>query len=112
MKKEIEVRWTGEYPILCSGEWNIRIRNHLINLGKGHMGTEGVYRRWVIIECSEEWETYTDGLDFEEWVVSTTGKRVLDTIRGVTEISDKEVEEIYWLIQEKDWRSSSCGGCI
>lgn len=56
--------------------------------------------------CVEEWESYYDGLKQDEWIESN--KYWLDEIT-----TDIDVQrQIFKAINEEDFRTNSCGGCI
>ena len=63
------------------------------------------------------WDYYDDGLNEEEWIDSV---RLFDMnnlkqslIEAGFDVNDDELmSELYSQIQEKDFRTGSCGGCI
>jgi hypothetical protein len=136
-KNDIEVNWTGSYPNLCSGHWIIKINSiELIDKANipdsyeskyqrekkykynsfmtENMETAKEYSRWHFDENnSEVFEYYNDGLKYSDWIKSEYGNNIL-TLLGNNSIylSEEDLENLYNKIKEKDWRSSSCGGCI
>ena len=116
--REIKVKWTGEYPCLCHGQWEIEINNKKIidkenyiekedRYEYGHflceeMNTKKEYSKWHFDKnYSEEWETYEDGLEYDEWI-KTEKKEKLEKILEKNNIK----------LTKEDWRHGSCGGCI
>ena len=101
--------WTGEYPNLCSGEWRLTIDGKDYSdkipeeLRTDCMDTEGTYNRWYFHNWSEEWETYSDGLNFSEW--EKQNAYWINTLPA-------DNEEIFKAFQLNDWRHGECGGCI
>lgn len=106
--------WTGEYPNLCRGEWQLWIDgvDYSEKIPKTlrkntHMDTWGVYERWVFDkDFYEVWETYEEGLEVDEWIETNSS--------WLIEITTEEepMKDIYYAFQEKDWRHGQCGGCI
>jgi hypothetical protein len=108
--RPITVEWTGHYPCLCHGEWVITVNGEKVDLPEdvidSPMNTAGIYRTWHFGDnWSEEWEFYSDGLDFEDWVAQAGWLKDLD-------LSGPETLDLYTQISEQDWRHNSCGGCI
>ena len=118
--KNIIVEWTGSYPTLCFGEWIIKIDGVRIvdntedTILKKDMNTYGNYSNWHFDEdYSEIWEDYTDGLNYENWLQSDTGKSLIElTKRNGFELTSEEIEDLYIKLQQQDFRTGSCGGCI
>jgi len=126
--KQIKVNWTGSYPNLCSGVWEITIDGMSINdnskmqntydsMLKRNMGTEGSYESWHFENWSEVFESYDDGLYFDDWVKSTQAvelRLMIDDnlIQKQTKMSDPDMKNLFSELQNNDWRSGSCGGCI
>jgi hypothetical protein len=115
---DIKVEWTGRYPNLCSGIWKISIDGNQMTLPDfirdQAMETEKSYATWSFgSDWNEIWEYYEDGLPFEEWIKKNVGwiKPALDKMK-ITDFTYKDLYTLYNLINEKDWRSNSCGGCI
>lgn len=102
----IKAEWNGKWPALCCGEWSLEVNGQDMtdkipeSLRKSSMNTCGSYQRWHFGDDWEViWESYTDGLQCEEW---------LDTIT-----TDKNLQiDIFNEISESDFRHGSCGGCI
>ena len=110
---EIEVMWTGKWPNLCDGEWNLKIngedKSDLIpeNRRNTHMDTYGTYEKWYFGDNYDEiWESYKNGLKCDEWI--TKNKYWLNNISANEEVQ----KQLYEAFQANDWRYSSCGGCI
>lgn len=120
-----KAEWTGEYPSLCVGEWKLYYRHeeyldddtidiwyddisNLIPEDLKHepMDTLGVYSSWYFdSDYIEQFEDYTDGLDFEEWCKENES--------WIHLICDpKDYKSLYEAFNEHDWRYESCGGCI
>lgn len=125
-KSNIKVKWTGTYPNLCHGSWEIKINDVLLkekNPDKyeykrflsQNMGTEGTYSRWYFDEnYSVVFEDYYDSGDYKnDWYQSCKGKKMLKLLNdnGVN-LSENDLKILYQKISDEDWRSSSCGGCI
>lgn len=124
-KSDIEVNWTGSYPTLCSGSWEIKINGVLLkekNPNKfsynrflsQNMGTEGTYSSWHFEDWLEVFEDYYEAGDYKnDWYQSSQGKQMLELLsdNGVN-LSKNDLEILYQKISDEDWRSSSCGGCI
>ena len=109
----VEARWSGSYPNLCRGEWTLKIGGNDVSslipkeLRYDEMNTYGTYETWYFDDnAMEVFEDYEDGLDCDEWIEEN--KYWLDAI---AEDYDTQVK-IFKAINEQDWRSGSCGGCI
>lgn len=104
-----EVKWTGGYPIRCSGEWIILYKGSRVAIPEdkvsSHMNTEGSYDTWHFEEWSDVWESYNDGDCIEAWLIDN------DWVFNITNDVD-ELDELFSKIQDQDWRHNSCGGCI
>ena len=105
----VEAKWTGSYPNLCSGVWELTIDGEDFSLLIPHelryspMGTAGIYQSWRFNEDWDEiFESYVDGLKFEDWIAKNP---------WVAELPCSP-RDIYDAFQENDWRHGSCGGCI
>ncbi|MFZ2992451.1 MAG: hypothetical protein WA061_01935 [Microgenomates group bacterium] len=115
---KFEVEWTGRYPCLCMGEWIISMNGNQLKIPDEvigeNMNTARDYQSWHFEDWMEVFDNYYDGLDFEDWIGKNYGwiyKMFKDS--GVLEqITMEDLENLYNLINEKDWRSNSCGGCI
>ncbi len=113
-KYDISVEWTGGYPALCHGYWIIAINGKTLQgLGTDHMNTLGNYSIWSFDDdWHEVWERYDDG---EDWCNSGNLPNNLGMALRLAGFDPKDKEllqELYIKVQEEDWRSSSCGGCI
>lgn len=111
--REITAKWTGTYPCLCHGEWEITIGGKEVELPKdvrySHMSTYGTYAEWSFGGDSgweEQWDYYEDGLTYEPWVETNSW-----WLRDL-HLTDTETQALYNAIAEEDWRFGSCGGCI
>ena len=106
-----EVRWTGAYPNMCSGKWQImrdgvdvsdRIPDELRS---DPMNTVGTYSQWHFREGWDEvWEGYKDGLECEDWISANPW------ISSICE-NHEEMTALFYAIQSQDWRHGCCGGC-
>lgn len=108
----VEAKWSGSYPCLCSGSWTLIVDGKDVSekipfyLRKSSMNTYGTYQSWHFEDWLEVFEDYDDGLDCEEWIKSND-----DWLNEIT--TDYLIkEQIFMAIQEEDFRSGSCGGCI
>lgn len=122
---EFKAEWTGSYPSLCIGEWKLyRKYEEILEDGskdEGYddisnlipeelryepMDTLEVYSSWYFdSDYIEQFNDYTDGLDFEEWCK--------DNESWIHLICDpKDYKSLYEAFNEHDWRYGSCGGCI
>ena len=119
--KKIEVEWTGGYPNLCSGNWIIKINGVQIDdevgvydsVLKSEMATAGSYSSWHFEDWSEVFEDYDDGYEFAMWKKQPSIKKLFGLIENQDIVLSKDdMRNLYESIQEKDWRSGSCGGCI
>lgn len=122
---EFKAEWTGSYPSLCAGEWKLYCKyediledgsndtdyddiSNLIpeELRYEPMYTVGSYNSWYFDEnYCEQFETYTNGLDFEDWCIENE--------YWIHLICDpKDYKSLFEAFNEHDWRYESCGGCI
>lgn len=109
----VEAKWSGAYPCLCFGEWTLIVNGENVSdkipsdLRKSPMDTYGIYSSWHFNDdYLEEFDDYDDGLDCEEWI-----ERNDNWLKDIT--TDYSVkEQIFTAIQEEDFRTGSCGGCI
>jgi hypothetical protein len=110
----VKVNWTGRYPVLCHGEWQLWIDgvDYSDKIPKTlrkntHMNTWGVYEQWSFDKnFLEIWETYEEGLEVDEWIEANAS--------WLVEITTEEelMKSIYYAFQKQDWRHGQCGGCI
>jgi hypothetical protein len=111
----LEVKWTGDYPSLCFGKWIIKYKGIELKVPEErkyeHMNTDGIYST-ITDYLTEESDVYQDGLEYNDWIT--------ENVDWVTDMFNKSeifpngtlIKELYEKIQEQDWRSGSCGGCI
>ena len=122
---EFKAEWTGGYPSLCVGEWKLyRKYEEILEGGTKDIGyddisnlipedlrhepmdTLGAYSSWHFdSDYIEQFEDYTDGLDFEEWCKEN--KSWIHLI-----CKSEYYKDLYEAFQQEDWRYESCGGCI
>lgn len=110
--KDIKVSWTGEYPHLCAGTWEILLSGEDVsyiipkNIRFSPMNTEKNYHQWHFENWLDVWETVHQGLPFNEWLSKNyqwVKKLPLDS---------SQYNELYDAIRKEDWIHGSCGGCI
>ena len=109
----INVSYSGSYPILCSGEWTITVGSVKLTYEES-MGTFGSYGSWSFGEdYIEEWEYEEEGLHADDWIEIGRGKEIIHDLKvqGI-ELTNEERLELYEKVQSRDWRHNSCGGCI
>ena len=121
-KKNIEVEWTGEYPTLCFGTWEIKIDGKILKalpnspeekLLQGNMDTENTYESWYFDNWHEVWEDYDDGNSFKDWLKSNEGLGIIKLLDlNSIQLNKYEMKDLFTKIQQNDWRHQSCGGCI
>lgn len=109
----VQAKWSGSYPCLCFGKWTLKVNGKDVSkkipkdLRESPMNTYGTYQSWHFNDdWLEEFEDYEDGLECDEWIEDN--KEWLDSIS--TDISIQK--EIFYAINENNFRSGSCGGCI
>lgn len=109
----VKANWSGSYPTLCCGEWTLKVNRVDVSslipeeLRYDEMNTFGTYQQWYFNDdWLEEFEDYSDGLMCDEWIEKN--KYWLDTITDDVNVQ----KDIYYAINEHDWRHGSCGGCI
>ncbi len=109
----VKANWSGMYPCLCSGEWTLFVNDKDVTekipeeLRTEPMYTFGTYQTWYFEDDWEEvFEDYEDGMSCKEWIENND--------YWLKDITDdyKVKEEIYFAIQDEDFRHNSCGGCI
>lgn len=114
----VDVKWTGAYPNLCSGRWIITIDDKVLAIPEAlinsSMNTLKSYETWHFDDWQEVWETYTDGIEMDEWIHNNRGwlYASLKSIGKEKEITYKDLKILYEKINDADWRFNSCGGCI
>ena len=69
----IKVNWSGYYPNLCFGVWEIKIDDKLLPIPEDKINTDmntfGSYQSWHFEDWIEVFEDYEDGLFFDEWLL-------------------------------------------
>lgn len=113
MKYTINVEYDGFFPTLCFGKWNIIINNHKLKVENDNFNTYGEYRKFV---CQEPTK-YTDGLKEDEWIKELKKNNTNNLYSELCKyFTNEEIDELlptlFYMIQSKDWRSGSCGGCV
>ncbi len=110
----VMANWTGEYPHLCNGKWQLKVNDKWVSdkipkdLREDSMNTYKKYENWHFANDYREVvrENYYDGLKCDEWLAEN--KEWLDSIT-----TDENVQkDIFEVINEEDFRRGSCGGCI
>jgi len=114
---DIQIEYTGVYPNLCSGEWIVTVNDKKINIGdqsQGEKDTYISYSTWHFEGWIDVWDDHEDGLEFSEWCQSETGQTILGFIQKEidNDLTYDEKIDIYGQIQDQDYRTGSCGGCI
>lgn len=106
---EYSTVWTGEYPNLCSGRWELYRDGELLDVKIPFQEcpayTFGEYRTWHFVNWIEEEEYYEDGIPCEEWI-----KQHNDWLSSFA--PEEDFEKIYNAFQANDWRYNSCMGCV
>ena len=106
-----EVCWTGSWPSVCSGAWQIirdgvdvsdRIPDELRSIP---MNTAGIYPQWHFEDWEEVWEDCPFGLECEDWISANPW------ISSICK-THTEMVNLFHAIQAQDWQYGSCGGCI
>jgi hypothetical protein len=114
---EISAQWTGLYPNLCSGHWEILVDGEYLPIPADKreetMNTYNTYQCWHFdSHWSETFEDYQDGMYETEWIEEN--KSWIDA--GLAQIKKqfgyKEYCDLYEAIRKEDFRAGSCGGCI
>ena len=109
-KRNVVATWTGSYPCLCHGEWMLEVdgKDYTEAIPKDYrtenMGTYGTYEQWDIGESGHvEWDTYTDGLEKDEWIKENAG-----WLKNIP----ADPKDICDAFNAEDFRAGECGGCI
>ncbi len=129
--ESMEVQWTGNYPNLCSGNWIFKFNGNYLpsecdseqgqndNYVYEHFLTQsfnvhGTYDTWSFgPEYEENWSTYEDGLEFDEFLLSDQFLKLNELFKkNDFFLNSTDLKILYTKIQEHDWRNNSCGGCI
>lgn len=118
--RKFTVKWTGKYPNLCQGNWVITVDGKVLpytdeeDFMSQHMNTRNHFQTWRFKRDYEvEWEDYQDGLECEAWWNSETGEMLENLLKtNGFNLTKEEKQILYEAISEKDWRGTSCGGCI
>jgi len=116
--KNIDVKWSGSYPNLCSGTWTILIDDMKLPIPEFYenqdMGTPGEYETWEFDDnWSEEFSSYFDHGEENKLSWIRYSLECLEEAYSLNfNIDEKLINKIESLISDKDWRSGSCGGCI
>ncbi|MGL4801882.1 MAG: hypothetical protein ACRC18_06425 [Cetobacterium sp.] len=112
---KLEVKWTGSYPCLCSGEWIIKYNGMELDVPKehrnSHMNTYGEYDS-LQDYITEEFIQDSDGLEYDEWINENKHWVVKMFEEKQIEVTDELLLDLYEFIRNNDFRSGSCGGCI
>ncbi len=112
-REKVFANWSGSYPCLCSGQWTLIVNGKNVSskipesLRISSMNTYKTYETWRFGEHYDEiWEDYEDGLKCDKWIADNDY-----WLKNIT--ADAEIKRnIFFAINEKDFRSGSCGGCI
>jgi len=127
----INVNWTGGYPNLCSGHWVFKVNGNYLpsecdKYGKPidkyeyghwmteHLGISGTYSAWEFGDNYEEhWNNYHDGITEQDFLLSDKFKKIVELLElnGFT-LTEESTKLLILGIEQRDWRSGSCGGCI
>ena len=91
---KVEVNWSGEYPILCMGEWTLKI--------DGNDATHLIPEK---LRHSEMNTKHTD--NYDEW-----RKNYPECSAWVSQFPYQIRLMIYIKIKEKDFIRHTCGGCL
>ena len=107
---EYTTSWTGKYPNLCSGHWELFCNGEQLNIYipfyQNPADTFGEYSRWYFDEdWMDCWDTYEEGEKQDEWIA-----HFHDWLDSFAPAEDWPA--IYEAFQLNDWRHMSCGGCI
>lgn len=110
MENKVEVKWTGEYPCLCYGEWILKVNgkdySDIIPFKCAPADTYGKYQNWHFENWIEVFDDYVDGLHPKEWINKND-----DWLSKITD-DDELKRKIFRAFKDQDWRYGECGGCI
>ena len=113
----ISAKWTGRYPCLCCGHWEIIVDGKYLpipeEIGENAMKTYGTYQEWHFDEhWSEEFVDYQDGMYETEWI-DENKKWIDEALAKINKtFSYRDYSTLYEAIRKEDFRRGSCGGCI
>ena len=110
--KRVTASWSGSYPCFCSGCWTLTVDGRDVSdlipdeLRNSPMDTFGTYKGWRFVNWLEEFFDYEDGLKLDDWIAEN-----LYWLSNIT--TDPELhKDIFYAINECDFRRGCCGGCI
>lgn len=119
MTYDVSASWSGSYPTLCYGEWEIIINGiELQNLENENFETFGEYGQWrMTIDWEDEFYTVEEGNTKHEWIDMVRKENTNNLITSLTDAGfdpndDKILSALYEAINCVDWIHFSCGGCI
>ncbi len=114
---KFSAEFSGSYPTRCSGTWSLYCNGLPIAVPEDKrnrsMETFGSYDSWSFGESwGEEWESYTDGDLYEEWIEDNIPwvSRMLESHNILA--NAETFRSVYDAFQSDDFRNGSCGGCI
>lgn len=106
-----KAKWSSDGHTLCLGHWQINYLDLPVVLpqkqAENDMGTHGNFSYFYPDD-----DAYIEGIPFELWIEENA-----DWLIDVFELHNIPLEPEYfeWFynaVNEKDWRCSSCGGCM
>lgn len=109
-KNTYKAVWTGGYPNLCSGEWELYVNEARLTIdfpwGESMpANTWGRYCTWLPIpEFFENFETEYEGLGCHDWI-----EEYQDWLEQ--HFPREDWGAVFRAFQDEDWRRC-CGGCI
>ena len=91
---KVEIKWSGEYPNLCSGEWSLRYKGRdMTYIIPNDFKKTSMNTRYT--DSIEEW--YNEYPENSNWVRAFP----------------KDVQlELYRQIKKQDFIKGTCGGCL
>lgn len=111
-KPKYEAVWTGEWPALCCGIWELYFYGNPIETEfpfgiDRPADTYGEYRHYYYSrEVGDEViDYYTSGLQEDQWI-----KQYYNWLN--TFANPEDFSMIFKSFQKNDWRHGECGGCI